>query len=69
MQYQFLHNNTRTQEKVTLTDGSHQEIKTPLNVVTLSKEEMIRKLRTGSFKGMKLCAYNPADSSLKEIQI
>jgi hypothetical protein len=38
-------------------------------IVSLNKEEMIKKFKSGFFAGMKPCAYNPADNSFKVVQL
>jgi hypothetical protein len=69
MEWQLNHIDSRMQVEVRTSVEARLEVKNPLKVVTLSKEEMMRKLGAGFFKGMKLCAYNPADNSLKKVQI
>lgn len=69
MEWQLNHIDSRMQVEVRTSVEARLEVKTPLKVVTLNKEEMMRKLGAGFFKGMKLCAYNPADNSLKKVQI
>ncbi len=63
------HIDSRMQVAARASVEARLEVKTPLKVVTLNKEEMMRKLGAGFFKGMKLCAYNPADNSLKKVHI
>ena len=59
----------QTQSTTNSSVDNHQTINKSITIVSISARQMMEKMRSGFFKAMKPCVYNPGSNEIKMIAI